>query len=961
MFDPQNSHLLFLFLVPSVMDLSSLSFPYSQNSDLISLSKACFTNIDDSFRYTFELQNGKCSAITKTETSSGTKILEEPLEFVQNVDSDNVSAPLLTKVPASFFKIKLSLYINGFLNTTDRAIYILKSRKSPDIHQLQGGSLLPSTELSKINYQSLPLTSGEKDQKIVINDTFSNSLFQGCSLTISLWDYDPTENSYTQLFQFKVYVEETNDGLNAGEDTKQPTETATTKVSDFRKAFNFHLEDGPEFRKILLTYESEVLLFRKSFVGFSEEIKLLEHYLKRVNNSKSRIIDYFNQVTSFQKILPRERIKLEFSRSLDSLFDPFNHNVRFLLSRVLPATMLQKAITYVPVDSGANADFLGSVELSHIKKQFEARSKDYYSWLNKYLSNEKERPELKLLAKRKTFELSKFDYLNQLNMAFNNQYLNQILENVFRFIRLSSVQGPTIFIDTKAFEDKSHESDLLSDEYTIYFNIISRFNSEKHQLRQLIEASRTNEELSSLIAQNRLNRTTEATDPELKTDDPIVTKSNMDIVFQRSSEPDNAVTAIPINTDQISEKSGILFTLGGQGKQGWHKEWIVLSRGRLTEYSDWRLGKSQVKKPIDIALTSVKAVNHDRRQYCFQISTADGHHHTFQTFNEEERSKWLRALYNAGQQVDTTKLREEHGEKQVRKNLERRKNLGRLKTAGNHVVNTIIPGQTHDLSVSPVSIHSKQESEMDYLAAVRFNPDDLNNICADCGSTEAVEWVSINFLTVFCVRCSSSHRSLGSHITRIKSLKLDKFANETEALLKYVSNRTANSYLESNLPAKEKISTNVLDANRLEFVKRKYVFKSYSEKYPDADNLLVREIQKINVPEVARYLACGADPNMIIKINVNKAKEEPSQFRTVTLFEYSLRKLIEVDTPVGSKKLFVVSELIILNGGKAEKFNSNSDTQINEDNASELGLSEEAITYWKARSLKLQGLKSPTE
>ena len=99
---------------------------------------------------------------------------------------------------------------------------------------------------------------------------------------------------------------------------------------------------------------------------------------------------------------------------------------------------------------------------------------------------------------------------------------------------------------------------------------------------------------------------------------------------------------------------------------------------------------------------------------------------------------------------------------------------------------------------------------------------------------------------------------------------------------------------------------------------------------------------------------------MIIKINVNKAKEEPSQFRTVTLFEYSLRKLIEVDTPVGSKKLFVVSELIILNGGKAEKFNSNSDTQINEDNASELGLSEEAITYWKARSLRLQGLKSPT-
>ena len=34
-------------------------------------------------------------------------------------------------------------------------------------------------------------------------------------------------------------------------------------------------------------------------------------------------------------------------------------------------------------------------------KEFEADSKEYYSWLNKYLSNEKERPELKLLAKEK--------------------------------------------------------------------------------------------------------------------------------------------------------------------------------------------------------------------------------------------------------------------------------------------------------------------------------------------------------------------------------------------------------------------------------------------------------------------------------------------------------------------------------------------------------------------------------
>lgn len=67
-----------------------------------------------------------------------------------------------------------------------------------------------------------------------------------------------------------------------------------------------------------------------------------------------------------------------------------------------------------------------------LQKKFEADSKEYYSWLNKYLSNEKERPELKLLAKRKVFELSKFDYLNSLTKVTNNQYVNEVLENFFQ-------------------------------------------------------------------------------------------------------------------------------------------------------------------------------------------------------------------------------------------------------------------------------------------------------------------------------------------------------------------------------------------------------------------------------------------------------------------------------------------------------------------------------------------------
>lgn len=47
-----------------------------------------------------------------------------------------------------------------------------------------------------------------------------------------------------------------------------------------------------------------------------------------------------------------------------------------------------------------------------------------------------------------------------------------------------------------------------------------------------------------------------------------------------------------------------------------------------------------------------------------------------------------------------------------------------------------------------------------------------NDRCADCGAP-APKWASWNLGITVCIRCSGVHRSLGTHISKVKSIELD--------------------------------------------------------------------------------------------------------------------------------------------------------------------------------------------
>lgn len=106
---------------------------------------------------------------------------------------------------------------------------------------------------------------------------------------------------------------------------------------------------------------------------------------------------------------------------------------------------------------------------------------------------------------------------------------------------------------------------------------------------------------------------------------------------------------------------------------------------------------------------------------------------------------------------------------------------------------------------------------------------DENKYCADCGA-RGPNWASVNIGVFVCLGCSGIHRSLGVHVSQVRSTALDTWLPSQIQFVSAMGNGVCNSYWEAKLPKGFERPSSSGDVMRLKaFITDKYVRKKYCD------------------------------------------------------------------------------------------------------------------------------------
>ena len=224
-----------------------------------------------------------------------------------------------------------------------------------------------------------------------------------------------------------------------------------------------------------------------------------------------------------------------------------------------------------------------------------------------------------------------------------------------------------------------------------------------------------------------------------------------------------------------------------------------------------------------------------------------------------------------------------------------------------------------------------EEDSSGLLKLVR-DTDQGNCWCVDCGSGIKTEWVSINLGIVLCIECSGIHRSLGTHISKVRSLTLDttSFTTDIVELLLQVGNRVSNFVWEAKMDPSQKIGPQASREQRLKFITDKYSTRAFVNPvsstlshFSTPDETLLASIKKNDIQGVLYGLALRGSPNATDRsrkthaIFLALAAADPASPHGSTPTSSTLNSTQRGASNAQSKVVsFPIAELLVQNGGE---------------------------------------------
>lgn len=339
-------------------------------------------------------------------------------------------------------------------------------------------------------------------------------------------------------------------------------------------------------------------------------------------------------------------------------------------------------------------------------------------------------------------------------------------------------------------------------------------------------------------------------------------------------------------------------------------------------------------EPIDLRMASVREARNADRRFCFEVITP---HYTrvYQATNEDDMKSWINAVNNALQTAVETVGKSDRPSTDSLPGQTRRDIAsvltGKSPSMSSHRTNYNTKAPSRHATVGDRPSYRREEpigEEGKLLQQVR-DADPSNKVCADCGSEIKVDWVSINLGIVICIECSGIHRSLGTHITKVRSLTLDvtSFTPDIVEILLKIGNRISNAIWEARLDQALKPGPMSTREQRLHFITSKYADRAYiapisptMSHYATPEETLLASVKKNDIGSVLYALALRASPNSRDRsrgthvVFLALAAADPASPSASASPASSPGPGARPTTPQPSRKPFSVAELLLQNG-----------------------------------------------
>ncbi len=120
----------------------------------------------------------------------------------------------------------------------------------------------------------------------------------------------------------------------------------------------------------------------------------------------------------------------------------------------------------------------------------------------------------------------------------------------------------------------------------------------------------------------------------------------------------------------------------------------------------------------------------------------------------------------------------------------------------------------------------------------------FNQKCADCNASFP-RWASVNLGIYICQNCAGIHRGLGTHISFIKSISLDRWTEDMIEKMKKNGNEKINKMYEAYLKIQKPKPNSHIDEKK-NFIEKKYREKLFYQE-------IIPEVQKIKVIDLLNF------------------------------------------------------------------------------------------------------------